>query len=237
MGLATEQSDSGTSVLSPGPSLRQKHPKSSTRDSWNIPGTGMTILINGPMSGRVITMAKDGFMAGTSTTTTMTGRMLGESVTLVMSINTVTTTRQMLGKCKSDDKWRASQWETSSWSSSHWETSGWNETDKCSDDREGQQWSNHSFFETMNVDQLINSLGRGDDDAATFAGIEVDPGESLADTAAQSGSTFVRFGRPKRVSSTSLASNRVSSQARALEAKPRCWERWRCPPVWEASMA
>ena len=29
------QSDGGTSVLSPGPSLRQKHPKGSTRDSWN----------------------------------------------------------------------------------------------------------------------------------------------------------------------------------------------------------
>ena len=66
------------------------------------------------------------------------------------------------------------------------ETSGWNETDTCSDDREGHQWSNHSFFETMNMDQLINSLCRGDDDAATFTGIEVDPGESLADTAAQS---------------------------------------------------
>ena len=73
------------------------------------------------------------------------------------------------------------------WCSSHWETSGWNETDKGSDDREGQQWSNHSVFETMNVDQLINSLCRGDDDAATFTGIEDDPGESLADTAAQSG--------------------------------------------------
>ena len=57
---------------------------------------------------------------------------------------------------------------------------GWNETDKCSTDREGQQWLNHSFFETLNVDQLINSLCRGDDDAATFRRIEVDPGESLA---------------------------------------------------------
>ena len=27
-------------------------------------------------------------------------------------------------KCKPDDEWRASHWETSSWSSSHWETSG-----------------------------------------------------------------------------------------------------------------
>ena len=92
-------------------------------------------------------------------------------------------------KCKSDDEWRASHWETSSWSSSHWETSGWN--DAVCDDRKGQQWSSHSFFETMNMDQLINSFCRSDS-AATFSGIEVDPGESLADTAAQSGVIDVR---------------------------------------------
>ena len=39
----------------------------------------------------------------------------------------------------------------------------------------------------MNVDQLINSLCRGDDDAATFTGLDVDSGETFADTAAQSG--------------------------------------------------
>ena len=44
----------------------------------------------------------------------------------------------------------------------------------------------------MTMDQLINSLCRGDDDAATFKGIEVDPGESLADTAAQSGVIDIR---------------------------------------------
>ena len=44
----------------------------------------------------------------------------------------------------------------------------------------------------MNVDQLINSLCRGDDDAATFRRIEVDPGESLADEAAQSGVIDIR---------------------------------------------
>ena len=46
---------------------------------------------------------------------------------------------------------------------------------------------NHSFFETMNVDPLIDSLCKGDDDVSTFTGLEVDPAESLADTAAQSG--------------------------------------------------
>ena len=45
----------------------------------------------------------------------------------------------------------------------------------------------------MNVDQLINSLCTGDDDdAATFKGIEVDPGDSLADTTVQSGVIDVR---------------------------------------------
>ena len=41
------------------------------------------------------------------------------------------------------------------------------------------------------MDQLINSLCRGDG-AATFTGIEVDPGESVADTAAQSGVIDIR---------------------------------------------
>ena len=121
----------------------------------------------------VITMATDGFMAGTSATTTTTGRTLGESETLVTSGVRATG-------------------ETSSWCSSHWETSEWNDTAKCSNDRQRQQWSNHSFFETMNVNQLINSLCRGDDGAATFTGIEVDPGESLAATAAHSGVIDIR---------------------------------------------
>ena len=34
-GPATEQNDSGNGALSPGPSLRQQHPKGSTRDRWN----------------------------------------------------------------------------------------------------------------------------------------------------------------------------------------------------------
>ena len=42
------------------------------------------------------------------------------------------------------------------------------------------------------MDQLIKSLCRGDDDVSTFTGIEVDPGESLADTAAQSGVIDIR---------------------------------------------
>ena len=45
----------------------------------------MILVINGPMSGIVITMATDGFMAGTSTTTTTTERTLEESATLVTS--------------------------------------------------------------------------------------------------------------------------------------------------------
>ena len=42
------------------------------------------------------------------------------------------------------------------------------------------------------MDKLINSFCRGDDDAATFTEIEVDPGESLADTDAQSGVMDIR---------------------------------------------
>ena len=138
-----------------------------------IPGTVMTIVINGPMSGRVITMATDGFHGWNE-------HYHDDNWT------------DAWRKRDPDDECRTSHWEMSSWCSSHWETSGSNETDKCSTNREGQQWSNHSFFETMNVDQLINSLCRGDDDAATFRRIEVDPGESLADTAAQSGVIDIR---------------------------------------------
>ena len=87
----------------------------------------------------------------------------------------------------------------------------------------------------MNMGQLINSLCRGDD-AATFSGIEVDPGESLVDTTAQSEvieirpfrkaeeALFHKFGLKPRVS--------LATKQWAMEAKPRCWERWRCPPAW-----
>ena len=148
------------------------------------PGTGMTIVINGPVSGRVITMTTDGFMAGTSTTTTTTGRTLGESGTLVTSGARATGKRaagvRATGRLSGMERDSQVQYQ----------------------DRGGQQWSNHSFFETVNVDQLINSLCRGDDDAATFWRIEVDPGEPLADTAAQSGviDMSALFGRPKRLS-------------------------------------
>ena len=54
-------------------------------------------------------------------------------------------------KCKPDDEWRPSHWETSSWSSSHWETSGWNDTDECSNDRKEHMQSSHSFFETKSM--------------------------------------------------------------------------------------
>ena len=54
------------------------------------------------------------------------------------------------------------------------------------------------------MNQLISSLYRGND-VATFSGIEVDPGESLADTAAQCGIIDVRplsvDGPTRRVSS------------------------------------
>ena len=42
------------------------------------------------------------------------------------------------------------------------------------------------------MDQLINSLHRGEGDTTIFTGLEVDPGESLADTAAQSGIIDIR---------------------------------------------
>ena len=133
----------------------------------------MTVVTRGPMSGRVITMATDGPLIGTSTATTTTGRTPGASVNLMTS-GVRATGKRAAGVSR------------------HWETSGWNKTDECNNDRERQRGSNHSFFEIMYVNQLIDSLCRGDDDAVTFTGIEVDPGESLADTTAQSGVIDVR---------------------------------------------
>ena len=188
-------------------------------------------------------MATNGFMAGTSTTTAMSGRTLGESAILALCVqHNDDNLTDAWNKCKPDDEWHASHWKTSSWSSSHWETSGWNDTDECINDRKEQMRSSHSFFEIKSMSQLISSLCRGND-IATFSGIEVDPGESLADTAAPlhrvESSMSALFERPKKLFSTSLDSNRVSSLATtkqwALEAEPRCWERLRCPPAWEVS--
>ena len=134
----------------------------------------------------------------------------------------------------------ASHWETSSWSSSHWETSGWNDTDECSNDRKEQMRSSHSFFETKSMNQLISSLCRGSD-VATFSGIEVDPGESLADTAAQSGIIDVRPFRKAEEAlfhKFGLKPRDIPGDNQAVgigRAEPRCWERLRCPPAWEAS--
>ena len=143
-------------------------------------------------------------------------------------------------KGKPDDEWHASHWKTSSWSSSHWETSGWNDADECSNDRKGTAAVKSFIFrgkEHEPVDQL------------PFAGVMTLP-HSLALRSIPvshwltllhrvESSIFVHLGRPKRFSSTNLASNHVSSLATtklwALEAEPRCWERLRCPPAWEAS--
>ena len=90
------------------------------------------------------------------------------------------------------------------------------------------------------MNQLISSLCRGDD-VATFSGIEVDPGESLADTAAQSGIIDVRpFRKAEEALFTQIwpqnhASSLATTKQWALEAEPRCWERLRCPPAWEVS--
>ena len=74
-----------------------------------------------------------------------------------------------------------------SWNSSHWKTIGWDQKNEHHHDHTESQWFTHAFFEALSVDQLMNSLHRGEGDTTTFTGLEVDPGESLADTAAQSG--------------------------------------------------
>ena len=106
-GPAAEQNDSGTCVLSPGPSLRHKHPKGSTRDSWNNSwdrydyrdkGTGVW---KSDHDGNRWIHGWNEHYHDDNWTDAWRKRNLG-------------------------DEWRTS----------HWETSGWNETDMCSDDRE-----------------------------------------------------------------------------------------------------
>ena len=58
--------------------------------------------------------------------------------------------------------------------------------------RDEPQRYRHTFFETLNLDQLTNSLQRSEEIITTFTGLEVEPGESLADTAAQSGVVGLR---------------------------------------------
>ena len=114
------------------------------------------------------------------------------------------------------DSWHSSHWRTThgtwskhlvydGWNSSHWKTTGWDQEDERRHDHVESQWFTHAFFEASSVDQLINSLHGGGADTTIFTGLEVDPGESLADTAAQSGIIDLRpFRKAKKLSSTSF---------------------------------
>ena len=183
--LATEQDKSETGVLSPGPSTNPIHPRSPTRDSWNNSWDRYDYRDKWSDVWRWIHGWNEHYH-GDDWTDAWRERNSG----FVRQHNDDNST-DVWSKCKSDDEWRASHWETSSWSSSHWETSGWNDADECSNDRKEKLRSSHSFFEAKSMNQLISSLCRGND-VATFSGIEVDPGESLAGTAAQSGIIDVR---------------------------------------------
>ena len=142
------------------------------------------------------------------------------------------------------DSWRVSHWETrgwhqkddtwsknnvgDGWNSSHWETSGWCQEDECRHDHDKTQWFSHAFFEALNVDQLINSLHRGEESVTPLTGLEVDPGESLADTAAQSGiidlrpfgkaedALFHKFGLKPRVIHSNSQAVGTGGQAKVL---------------------
>ena len=108
------------------------------------------------------------------------------------------------------DSWHLSHWKTSDWhrkdgsyhgcdgtwskhhvydgwNSSHWNTSGWCQENERYHDHDESQWFTHAFFAAQSVDQLINSLHMGGESTTIFTCLEVYPGESLADTAAQSG--------------------------------------------------
>ena len=112
-----------------------------------------------------------------------------------------------------------------SWNSCHWKTTGgdqknerhhdqiesqcftgWDQKNERRHDHIESQWFTHAFFEALSVDQVINSLHRGEGDTTTFTGLEVDPGVSHSQTLLHrvGSSISVYFGRQKRLSSTSL---------------------------------
>ena len=74
----------------------------------------------------------------------------------------------------------------------------------------------------MNVDQLIDSLCKGDDDISTFTELEVDPGESLADTAAQSGVIDLRPFREAEEALFHKFGLKPRVRQWALVARPKC---------------
>ena len=232
--LAKEQDKSETGVLSPGPSTNPPRPRSPTRDSWNNSWDRYdyrdkwTDVWKGGHDGNRWIHGQNEHHHRDNWTYAWRERNSG----YVRQHNDDNST-DAWNKCKSDEEWRASDWETSSWSSSHWETSGWNDADECSNDRKEQMRSSHSFFEAKSMNQLISSLCRSND-VATLRSIPVSHWLILLHRVESSMSAL--FGRPKRLSSTNLASNHVSSMATtklwALEAEPRCWERLRCPPAW-----
>ena len=225
--LATEQDKSETGVSSPGPSTNPTHPRSPTRDSWNNSWDKWTDVWKDGHDGNRWIHGWNEYYHGDVWTDAWRERNSG----FVCQHNDDNLT-DAWNKCKPDDEWRASHWETSSWSSSHWETSGWNDTDECSNDRNEQMQSSHSFFEAKNMNQLISSLCRGND-VATFSALRSIPvSHWLTLLHRVESSMSALFGRPKRLFSTNLASDHVSSLAItkqwALEAEPRCWERLRC---------
>ena len=187
--LATEQDKSETGVSSPGPSTNPPQPRSPTRDSWNnswdrydYRDKWTDVWKDGHDGNRWIHGWNEHYH-GDDWTDAWRERNSGFGCQHNNDNST-----DAWNKCKPDDEWRASHWETSSWSSSHWETSGWNDTDECS---QGTDAVKSFIFEAKNMNQLISSLCRNND-VATFSGIEVDPGESLAGAAARCGFVDVR---------------------------------------------
>ena len=151
-------------VSSPGPSTRQEHPRGLTRDSWNKAWgkyryhDKWTDAWNRNHDGDKWAHAWNNHHHHDNWIDTWIEHEAG-------------------------DKWRSGRWETSGRRSSHWETCGWNKENEFSHNRDESPLVESHFFS----DRLLSSLCRGEENVITFTGLEVDSGESLADTAAQSG--------------------------------------------------
>ena len=130
-----EQDESETRLLSPGPSTKQIHPRSPTRDSWNNSWDRYdycdkwTDVWKSGDDGNRWTRGWNEHYHGDNWTDAWRDRKPGNEHQHDDDNST-----GAWNKCKSDDEWRVSHWETRGWCSSHWKTSGWNDTDGCCDD-------------------------------------------------------------------------------------------------------
>ena len=239
--LVTEQDKGETGVSSPGPSTNPTHPRSPTRDSWNnswdrydCRDKWTDVWKDGHDGNRWIHGWNE-YYHGDVWTDAWRERNSG----FVCQHNDDNST-DAWNKCKPDDEWRASHWGNEQLELEPLGDERMERYRRVQQRSQGTDAVKSFIFrgkEHEPVDQLSLSGAMTLPHFLALRSIPVSRWLTLLHRVESSMSAL--FGRPKRLFSTNLASNHVSSLATtkqwALEAEPRCWERLRCPPAWEVS--